>query len=369
MRKPAWLIRKRELSEAPLVEPVVFEDVRRSTVTRNSSPIDLTDGESEEPVAHLETVPDPSKDPVVLPVSSETSAKQGPNMATESLPSVPCRAVAVEESQGALTILAEGEACCRSICRSTLEAVDPLGGHYLRILSLPAESEGSNQDCLGWRVSPAGMLALALADGASTSFMPHILAECALRRFLEQLPRTVEECETCLNSARNDACARIQELAHNASWLGQAQFASHGSRATFMGLVVDQEVGHVLVFAIGDCCLFELRENGEVRSFPEEPCFGPVPDVISLQSSSTGKVRFVAISQPSQLLVATDAVAQFVASKSIAEQRSLVRSFATSSRDEVLGILAKAKADCQLPIDDATFASVRLAWRKGEGAQ
>ena len=129
---------------------------------------------------------------------------------------------------------------------------------------------------------------LAVADGASSSFMAQGWARRLVAAFVAEPPRTLdhEAFDTWVRALLDDADVEgaAAEPDEATPWY-VTEAAVRGAFATFLGVEVadhGSEVGW-RCFAVGDSCLLHLRGGDLVRAFPVEraEAFGSTPDLVS----------------------------------------------------------------------------------------
>jgi hypothetical protein len=132
---------------------------------------------------------------------------------------------------------------------------------------------------------------LALADGASDAFESHLWARALVGAFVRQPP--VLHCESLLSwlaRPQQEWQAGIQW--ERLPWYAHEK-AQRGAFATLLGLTFSpsgtasapspDSMAHWTAMAVGDACLFQVREHAVVEHFPVQHAadFGNTPPLLS----------------------------------------------------------------------------------------
>ena len=128
--------------------------------------------------------------------------------------------------------------------------------------------------------APDGTIRAALADGATESAFAGAWARTLVEEFVGAdvtLPETFAE---SIHRTRRVFGRRIAEHATDLTWYAAAK-AEEGAFAAFLGLVL-YPGGAWRAVAVGDCCLFQLREGEVLAAWPlDDPAaFGNRPDLL-----------------------------------------------------------------------------------------
>ena len=165
-------------------------------------------------------------------------------------------------------------------------------------------------------VEEAGAAA-AVADGASTGIYCRVWADQLCKRFLSERPdvRDPAALNKWVNGLRSEWRAAIDY--GNLNWSKKAKVDQVGAAATLLGLELgpaDEGGGRPWrAFAVGDACLFWVRDDRSLASFPVVAAdqFGSAP--LLVRSSPGFKTLAVAAAGTclpgDRFLLATDAVA------------------------------------------------------------
>jgi hypothetical protein len=218
---------------------------------------------------------------------------------------------------------------------------------------------------------------VAIADGASEGIFCKRWAALLARTFVEDesdlgVPATLN---SWVEKCRNLWAAEI-DVPHLA-WSKQVKVARTGAAATFLGLelCVASEVegdGNYSVawraWAVGDACLFILRSERIISSFPVMAAreFGPGPTLLRTLGAGGDPTPAQArgTCRPGDVLVlATDAVAEYLLqSAERGEGTSHVRLLAAGlDEDTWLAEIEGLRSRNQMVNDDCTLVLVRLA--------
>ncbi|HZZ81474.1 MAG TPA: protein phosphatase 2C domain-containing protein, partial [Gemmataceae bacterium] len=99
----------------------------------------------------------------------------------------------------------------------------------------------------------------AIADGASESAFANVWAQIIVNAYIQ----TPGSWSGWLPEARHQWQMKCQE--RELSWYAEAKVAE-GAYAAFLGLSVTGRHWHAT--AVGDCCMFQIRDGGLLRAFP-----------------------------------------------------------------------------------------------------
>jgi len=105
----------------------------------------------------------------------------------------------------------------------------------------------------------------AVADGASESSFASLWAKLLVEGFIAARGRTTLNWLAPLQKRWAEAVDHLE-----LDWFGEEK-RDQGAFATFLGLVVQKPQsaeGRWLAIAVGDCCLFQVRQNSLLASFP-----------------------------------------------------------------------------------------------------
>jgi hypothetical protein len=128
--------------------------------------------------------------------------------------------------------------------------------------------------------APDGTVRAALADGATESAFAGAWARTLVEEFVGAdvtVPRTFAE---SIHQTRRVFGRRIAEHATDLPWYAATK-AEEGAFAAFLGLVLYPN-GAWRGVAVGDCCLFQIREGVTLEAWPlDDPAdFGNRPDLL-----------------------------------------------------------------------------------------
>ena len=149
----------------------------------------------------------------------------------------------------------------------------------------------------------------AVADGASESSFARTWADLLVHGFTAH----TGPWSRWLPAARQSWQEAIQDRTF--SWYAEDKFLQ-GAHATFLGVSIQEANLRWRAVAIGDSCLFQVRDHRLLRAFPmrRSGAFGNQPDLIGSRKSSK-KVRrlhwHADWQKEDRLLLMTDAMAQW----------------------------------------------------------
>jgi hypothetical protein len=128
--------------------------------------------------------------------------------------------------------------------------------------------------------APDGTIRAAVADGATESAFAGAWARTLVEEFVRAdvtVPRTFAE---SIHETRRVFGGRIAEHATDLPWYAATK-AEEGAYAAFLGLVLYPN-GAWRGVAVGDCCLFQIRDGEVLEAWPlDDPDdFGNRPDLL-----------------------------------------------------------------------------------------
>jgi hypothetical protein len=215
-------------------------------------------------------------------------------------------------------------------------------------------------------------LRVAVSDGASSSFMAQDWAMVLSEHFVLEPPRAndVEAVESWLG----DCAKRFDSIPidNNDTWYVH-EAANRGAFATLLGLRVSKLDGTWVALAVGDTCVFHLREGALLGAFPlDDPeAFGTTPELVSsMQRDDTRGAKAVQAATGTcragdVFLVASDAFAQW-SLRSGREDHDTWATLATmrnSTFGELVGHLRNADL---IDNDDITLARCVIGETRGD---
>ncbi len=228
-----------------------------------------------------------------------------------------------------------------------------------RILAAPkagsdaASEDAADADVEGWPVRAA------VADGATESAFSGLWARILVGELLARSSTTAEGFEAAVSAGRAEWAAAVADRLDDRPWYVRAK-AEEGAFAAVLGVTLHED-GVWGGIAVGDCCLFHLRDGGLLATWPYED-----PDAFTHRPSLVPSRRDRPQPAPrattgdwepgDALLLATDAVAAWLLRRDAASvldtDPSAFRRAVQSARDE--GTLRNDDATLLvLTIDDA----------------
>lgn len=243
---------------------------------------------------------------------------------------------------------------------------------------LPKDVERSEEFQDAWCVDQEHGVA-AIADGVSSSLFSGSWAKILTKAVVEEPPYI------------DDMPALPEWLAeHRAAWIepiDESKLAWHqkpkfqqGASTTLLWIemyVADQaETGvagasQIYGYAIGDTCLFHVREDKVLRSFPLEKSeeFQKDPAVInSFDKQRDHLLQFETwesfCQQGDMLVLCTDAVASWAMAQMEAGTPPRWRSYWGKSQEDWQAEVMQLRAEQQMRYDDATLLLLRIVDRK-----
>ncbi len=137
----------------------------------------------------------------------------------------------------------------------------------VQVFALPkvGHREEEYEDAAAWMAPLRGPLWAAVADGATEAAFARDWAQCLVAGFVEEGrggDSLGEQLPAWQAGWREAVGARAQRL----PWFAEAKVAQ-GAYAAFLGLTLEKE-GTWHALAVGDCCLFHLRDEAVLTSWP-----------------------------------------------------------------------------------------------------
>ena len=128
--------------------------------------------------------------------------------------------------------------------------------------------------------APDGTIRAALADGATESAFAGAWARTLVEEFVGANVTVPETFSEAIHRTRRVFGQRIAEHATDLPWYAAAK-AEEGAYAAFVGLVLYPS-GAWRAVAVGDCCLFHIRDGEIMQAWPiDDPDdFGNRPDLL-----------------------------------------------------------------------------------------
>jgi hypothetical protein len=248
----------------------------------------------------------------------------------------------------------------------------------LTIRSFQTAKDGNRpdecEDASRIRLSGEGPARLAMCDGASESAFARpwaqILAESLVMRPLDldglDGPALTEWLEPCVDQWKGVVpWGRIP-------WHGQAKTRA-GSMATFLGMTVDWAPGPSGALpwqaaAVGDCCLFIVRDDALDISFPMEESsqFNTTPPLVcSNPANNNGLLSHVRQLQgnclPGDLIfLASDALACWILQESESGSRPWETLLSLETKKEWSNWVQSRRGERAMRNDDTTMITVKV---------
>lgn len=160
-----------------------------------------------------------------------------------------------------------------------------------------------------------GTVRAALADGATESAFAGAWARTLVEEFIGANVTVPETFAESIHRTRRVFGRRIAEHATDLPWYAAAK-AEEGAFAAFLGLVLYPN-GAWRAVAVGDCCLFHLRDGERLMSWPlDDPDdFGNRPDLLGSRldaSQPDAETTSAQWSPGDRFLLASDALAAYL---------------------------------------------------------
>lgn len=212
---------------------------------------------------------------------------------------------------------------------------------------------------------PALPIRLAVADGATTSSFSGLWARYLARAWGEEhLTR-----DSLLTDVA--ALARLwrQDIQNTPMPWFAAEKARQGAHAALLGLSVEFD-GSWRALSVGDCCLFQIRENTLIEAFPARhpEALDASPYLIGTETSSTldevAREAFGYWEPGDMLLLMSDALARWFLESAVTREQApwkwLSSLGADSSPKAFEAMLRPLRSDGRLRSDDVTLVMLDL---------
>ncbi|MFI8992679.1 protein phosphatase 2C domain-containing protein [Streptomyces sp. NPDC053542] len=225
-----------------------------------------------------------------------------------------------------------------------------------------------------------GLGRVAVADGASRALGSGAWAQCLVHRFVTAPPRGFDpvRLRTWATAAADDWAAGVDLPSDAPPYLVDA--VARGSAATLLGILVDPSpAGTNSVWwravAIGDTCLFALRNDSVVEAFPlDEPGqFNSTPALIPTAATALAKAFHRprttrgACGVGDSLLVMTDALARWTLRRA-AQDGGVWRFLSRVERTRFEDTVRTLRDRQEVEADDITFLRCRAVPAPAPGA-
>ncbi len=241
----------------------------------------------------------------------------------------------------------------------------------------PAENEDAyNMSIPEPRGASAWTARLAIADGATEAAFSREWARLLVNNFVDGEPLDMGSLSAETLSRRLEPCREKWNrdvLRRNIPWHGRAK-VKQGAMATFCGINIRPAAGVGSLawqaLAVGDCCLFIVREGRLHTAFPvDDPTqFGNTPSLLSsnpANSTGTGQMqlRMGECRQGDLVILATDAVACWALTRESRHDDpwSTLRKLCQEPPQRREDWVAEHRADGAMRNDDATLLMATIA--------
>ena len=230
----------------------------------------------------------------------------------------------------------------------------PNVGH--RILAVPkAGSNAASEDAADLR-SEAWPVCAAVADGATESAFSGLWARTLVAALLARSSVGEEAFAAAVEEGQAQWAAAVDDQLDDRPWYVRAK-AEEGAHATVLGVTVHEE-GTWAAVSVGDCCLFHLRDERPIATWPyDDPeAFTHRPSLVAsrpgrpVPAPRTTSGRW---QSGDALLLATDAVAAWLLRRGPV---SVLGDDPASFRQRV----DQARKEGVLRNDDATLLVLRI---------
>lgn len=210
----------------------------------------------------------------------------------------------------------------------------------------------------------------AISDGACESGFSKVWSRVLVDEYVRNFSGPTNAWAEWLENAQRQWCEELKGV--RIPWYGQEQF-ERGAFATFLGVIVEKS-GPTIRYhaeAVGDSCLFHIRGDECLLSFPLQKSdeFDVVPNLVGSRSPLDEIVRNRATSingelqSGDSLLLMSDALAQWSLAEAESDRqpwRDIVDLVLGGCTDEAFDEwVARLRSDRGLHNDDVTLMLVR----------
>jgi hypothetical protein len=153
--------------------------------------------------------------------------------------------------------------------------------------SIPKDGEIVSED-YGLAQETESVFRAAVADGATNSFLSGYWAELLCQHYCQSGKDSVRSLSD-LNALR--ATWRQYAISQPLPWYMQEKLKA-GAAAAFVGITLYPSDERWEAVAIGDCCLFQLRDKQLLTTFPVERSedFGAIPILLHTDPAHRGEI-------------------------------------------------------------------------------
>ncbi len=218
------------------------------------------------------------------------------------------------------------------------------------------QAEADYEDAYG--CSASGMLPCraAVADGATESAFARRWARTLVSGFVDDAATDPEAFRAKLPGWQAVWIESVEQRTRRLPWYAE-QKAEEGAFATLLGLEIQPE-GRWQALAVGDCCLFQVRDDALIAQWPIDApnAFTNRPGLVPSRSGYTGPDPLVETGSwlaRDRFVLATDATAAWLMRTGVAD---VLRTDAEAFRDRV----RTARAEGLLRNDDVTLLELRI---------
>jgi hypothetical protein len=196
----------------------------------------------------------------------------------------------------------------------------------------------------------------AIADGASESSFAGAWADLLAKGFTHNSTFWPEG----LPGARQAWCERFKD--HPFTWYTEEKF-NDGAFAAFLGISFEDSHEQWHAVAVGDCCLFQVRDERLLLAFPVEQssAFCNQPDLLGSRQSSKEIPLATAEGdwQPSDhMFLITDALAQWFLQQTENDEEPWQEILAVTTQAEFETWISGMRASKELRNDDVTLVVI-----------
>lgn len=231
--------------------------------------------------------------------------------------------------------------------------------HSALFLPKRGNTAAEYEDAFSYQLHGAEVARCAIADGATESSFAKVWAELLVNAYSQ---------DANLAPQWQDLQARWFASAHNSAqplpWYAEAKLA-HGGFAAFLGLEITPEKWQAC--ALGDCCLFHLRNNELQQAFPLQTSqeFNQSPFLMSSQDTWKNVAKHLACLENTwetgdEFFLLSDALACWCLQQHEQNNPELWQQLRDLNPDTFPEFIAELREQQQLRNDDVTLVRLRV---------
>lgn len=230
---------------------------------------------------------------------------------------------------------------------------------YEDAFSFTAETEGNSN-----------VSKIAVADGASEGFFSKTWADILVKNFCRNKYKTfnqyLEHCNQDWKEWKQNYLDERKENNRPIQWF-EEEGIRRGAFSTFIGIIVNKKRLNYNLIALGDSCLFHIRDNTLFQSYPliDSDSFNNRPILLSSENSLTQEIqkeiflkKDINFLGTDKFFLMTDALALWFFKELEIGNNPIEILEAISIQDEFIASIEMNRDNQNLHNDDVTFLSI-----------